>query len=117
MFDFFKDTYYDLKGFNRKKMELEKLQSANMKEKVFLSKSSKALIYAISVIMLLTCVVTSLQYFSNSQLAKAIINVIGLPMLICVIVLASIRKKKTEIGSIIVFIIFFIYRYITLQFV
>ena len=67
MFDFFKDTYYDLKGIDRKKAELEKLQNSKTKEKIILSRSAKAVICIISIILIMASAVSAFVYFTNNN--------------------------------------------------
>ena len=115
MFDFFKDTYYDLKGIDRKKAELEKLQNSKAKEKIILSKSAKAVICIISILLLLASAVTAFVYFTNNNNVQAIRYAIEIPILISIIILIFIRKKKTELVGTVMFILFMIYRYIALR--
>lgn len=97
MFDFYKKTYCDIYGIDYKKADKK-----NKKPIYFLSQTSKALIYIFGIIFVLIGVLNIIISLENNSTLGLIKNLFYIITYLLVMVLISIKSKKSELFGVVI---------------
>jgi len=114
MFEFFRDTYYEIKGIDSKlvKDEKKRMQYELKADKYIFSKNAKIIVLVMGTLYLLTVimVIPQLKYVSNWFLhTLKYILLLGLDVTACVCLFN--KNKKTEIISLACIFLFIVMNY------
>lgn len=117
MFDFFRDTYYELSGIDSDEAKKERrLREEEKKKKIILLPSSiRKLIAVFAVIGILTNIVLVVTYFSGGLFGSMSNSLLQIIICIAILICMRFKTKKAEIVVLILSAIFILSRSIGLM--